>query len=286
MLKKYRCWLISVALVLLSVLATMPAVVLGREVDMDKVKAALLDDPLFLSHLRDRLTASKLDDDHIRSIIRSYLLEHPEMLIEMQDVLMSKNEEAQEQARQDTARIIQDNAAFLFDHERDHVLGNNQGDIKIVEFYDYNCGYCKAAYPKMLTLLEQDKNLSLVMKDLPILGEDSAHAHLIAQAVKKIAPHHYAEFHHKMMILEGRATQASATELALSLGVDAGQLQDTMTQEEIQIELVENSKLAYLLGLNFTPAYIVGQDVIRGAVDNAHMEDVIKQQREAQKRLP
>jgi len=253
--------------------------------DLEQIKADLLNDPLFLGHLRDRLSVETLDDSHIRTIVRSYLLDNPEMLIEMQQVLMEKNDKKQEQSREEAAHIIADNAAFLFDNAEDVILGNEQGDIKIVEFYDYNCGYCKATYPETLKLLEKDKKLSLVMKDFPILGEDSGRAHLVARAFKKQAPQHYRDFHHKMMTLEGRATETSAMDVALSFGIDKQQLLETMTQEDIQTALIENAKFAYLLGLNFTPAYIVGDEVIRGAADNEHMGAVIAEQRESRKEM-
>jgi len=287
-LKKYCCWLFVAALACLPLPAPLlPAhaqaqnVDMAQNIDMQEVKAALLNDPLFLSHLRDRLSVDTLDDEHIRQLVRAYLLDNPEMLIEMQEVLMARNETEQAQNAQDAARIINDNAAFLFDNEADIILGNEQGDIKIVEFYDYNCGYCKASYLEVLRLLEQDGHLSLVMKDFPILGEDSARAHLVARAVKKLTPQHYPSFHHQMMLLEKRATEESALEVALSFGIDRQQLQQTMTLEEIQIDLIDNAKIAYLLGFNFTPAYIVGEETIRGAVDNEHMATVIDRQRQA-----
>jgi len=271
--------LITLALNAALLSPTLP--VRAQDRDIEAVKAALLNDPLFLGHLRDRLSVDTLDDGHIRNVVRTYLLDHPEMLIEMQEALMARNEAAQTETKQQSARIIAENAQFLFENEQDLVLGNAQGDMKIVEFYDYNCGYCKAAYHETLSLLEEDKNLSLVMKDFPILGEDSGQAHLVAQAFKSIAPQHYPQFHHQMMTLDGRATQTSAMEMALSFGVEKQQLLTAMTQEEIQIPLVDNAKIAYLLGFNFTPAYIIGDETIRGATDNSHMAAIIKRQREA-----
>jgi len=271
----------TLALWMFICLAMAPVAARAQNVDIDAIKAALLNDPLFLSHLRDRLSVDTLDDSHIRNVVRTYLLDNPDMLVEMQQMLMAKNEQSEEQSREEAARLIAENAAFLFDNEQDLILGNAKGDIKIVEFYDYNCGYCKAAYLETLDLLKKDKNLSLVMKDFPILGEDSARAHLVAQAVKKQAPQHYPSFHHQMMTLPQRANEAIAMDVALSLGIDKSQVQQAMTQEEIQIVLVENAKFAYLLGLNFTPAYIVGSEVVRGAVNNQQMEAVIAGQREA-----
>jgi len=280
MLKQYRQGLFAI---IMALAFTAPGTVAAQNMNMDEIKAALLNDPLFLSHLRDRLSVETLDDGHIRTVVRAYLLDNPDLLIEMQQVLMARNEAAQAQTQQETAHIIAKHAAFLFDNAQDTVLGNEQGDIKIIEFYDYNCGYCKSTYPNILKLLEEDQNLSLVMKDFPILGEDSGRAHLVAQAFKDIAPQHYRAFHHQMMMMDKRASEASAIEMALSFGVDRQQLLAAMTQEEIQIPLVENAKIAYLLGFNFTPAYIVGDEVIRGAVDNAQMAAVIGAQRETRK---
>jgi len=278
MLKKYRQGLFSV-IVALGFAA--PASVQAQNTDIEQIKAALLDDPLFLSHLRDRLSVETLDDSHIRTVVRAYLLDNPDLLIEMQQVLMARNEAAVSQSQEEAKRIIAENLVPLFENDQDMILGNPQGDIKIVEFYDYNCGYCKSSYPNMLALLEEDKNLSLVMKDFPILGEDSGRAHLIARALKKIAPEHYPDFHHQMMVREGRADEANTIELALSFGVNKQQLLDAMIQEEIQMPLIDNAKIAYQLGFNFTPAYIIGDEIIRGATDNNHMAAVVKQQRQS-----
>jgi len=233
---------------------------------MDAIKQSLLDDMLFLSQLRDRLSAASMDEDNVRTIVRNYLVENPELFLEIQQLLRDRQEISQNEMQQEVADTITQHADFLFHNQDDLVLGNTAGDVTLVEFYDYNCGYCKSSYPGNLDLLEKDGNIKFVMKDYPILGEDSAQAHIVAQAFKKLMPEKYPAFHHEMMTRQTRATWESAIE---------------QTQEEsLQAPLVETAKIAYQLGINFTPAYIVGSEVLRGAVDEATMMAAVNVQRE------
>jgi len=251
----------------------------AEALDHATIKQALLDDPLFLSHLRDRLSASTMDDDHIRLIVRNYLLDNPELLLEVQQALSEKQDGFERERQQEAAQIITENAAFLFDKTDDMILGNAQGNVTIVEFYDYNCGYCKSSYPDNLALLAKDNNIKLVMKDYPILGEDSGQAHLVAHAFKKLMPQHYPAFHHEMMTRNIRATLDSTIELALKYGVNKERLLEAAGEESLQAPLVETSRIAYQLGINFTPAYIIGSEILRGAADQAIIMAAVEAQR-------
>jgi len=247
---------------------------------MDGVKQSLLDDMLFLSQLRDRLSATSMDEDNVRTIVRNYLIENPELFLEIQQILRDRQETSQNEMQQEMAGIITRHADFLFHNQDDLVLGNAEGDVTLVEFYDYNCGYCKSSYPGNLALLEKDKNIKFVMKDYPILGEDSAQAHIVAQAFKKLMPEKYPDFHHEMMTRQTRATWESVIEVALSHGADKELLLEQTQEESLQAPLVETAKIAYQLGINFTPAYIVGTEILRGAVDEATMMAAVNVQRE------
>jgi len=248
--------------------------------DMRAIKQALLDDMLFLSQLRDRLSVASMDEEGVRTIVRNYLIDNPELILEVQQILHDRQEMSQNEMQQEMASTITHNADFLFNNQDDLILGNREGDVTLVEFYDYNCGYCKSSHPGNLALLEKDKNIKLVMKDYPILGEDSARAHIVAQAFKKLMPEKYPAFHHEMMTRQTRATWDSTIEVALSHGADKELLLQTTQEESLQAPLVETAKIAYQLGINFTPAYIVGTEILRGAVDEVSMRAVVSAQRE------
>ena len=134
------------------------------------------------------LPALALDDAQKKEIgefIKEYLVENPEILIDVQEALQKKQEE-QQQAKAQSA--ITDNAKAIFSSPYDIALGNPKGDVTIVEFFDYNCGYCKRALSDMDEVLKEDQNVRFVLKELPILGPDSLAAHMVSAAVRDLAP--------------------------------------------------------------------------------------------------
>jgi protein-disulfide isomerase len=212
------------------------------------------------------LTASALDDaekEEIGQFIREYLIQNPEILFEVQAAYEAKQQIAQrEQARQ----VIAQSREAIFNSPADIVLGNPQGDVTIVEFFDYNCGYCKRAMKDMEEIIANDPNVRFVLKEFPILGEDSVAAHRVSMALKRIAPDKYEEFHLGLLGGHERATEASAMELAKALGVDENALRTTMADESITESFREAYRLADGLGISGTPSYIVGDEAVFGAV--------------------
>ena len=161
--------------------------------------------------------AFALDDaqkEEMGAFIREYLLANPEILQEMQTALQTKQEaEASEKAK---AAIIANKDALTADPQ-DIVLGNPDGDVTIVEFFDYNCGYCKHALEDMNAIIEGDDKVRFVLKEFPILGPDSLAAHRVAMSFRKLMPEKYGEFHRTLLGSDGRATEQSAIDLALKL---------------------------------------------------------------------
>src|ERR1700730_13745661 len=213
-------------------------------------------------------SAQSFSDDQkqaIEGIIKDYLLKHPEVLQEAMSALEKKQQEADaEKAR----TIIKDNNVTLFNSPHQVVLGNPQGDVTMVEFFDYNCGYCKRALPDMMTLLKTDPNIKFVLKEFPVLGEGSVDAAHVAVAVRMQDPSgkKYIEFHQKLLGSRGPADKAHALARSEELGFDMARLEKDMASGEVKATIDENMKLADALGVNGTPSYVVGSELVVGAV--------------------
>jgi protein-disulfide isomerase len=202
----------------------------------------------------------------IEKIVREYLLSHPELL---QDVMveLEKRQTAAEAEKHRNA--VKEHAATIFDSPRQVTLGNPKGDVAIVEFFDYNCGYCKRAMGDMLELIKDDPKLKFVLKEFPVLGEGSVQAAQVAAAVRmndKTGGKKYLEFHQKLLNSRGQADKARALAAAKEAGFDVARIEKDMASDEVRAQLEESMKLAEALGLNGTPSYVVGPDVVVGAV--------------------
>ncbi|PZO80514.1 MAG: disulfide bond formation protein DsbA [Mesorhizobium amorphae] len=204
-----------------------------------------------------------LDRAQVETIIREYLLANPEIMIEVQAELEKKQEAAQRLASVDAIRASK---AEIFDSALDGVIGNPNGKTTVVEFYDYNCGFCRQALPDMQALAASDPDLRVVLKEFPILGPDSQKAHLVSMAFRSLMPEKYGEFHKRLLGSEGRAGEASAIELAVSLGADEAKLREAMEDPAIMAAFQQTYELANRLGINGTPAYVMGDQVVSGAL--------------------
>ena len=201
----------------------------------------------------------------IEKIIREYLIANPQVL---QDVMMEleKRQAAMDSQRQQAA--VRENARDLFSSSRHVVVGNPQGNVTMVEFFDYNCGYCKRAMDDMLTLLKDDPKLKIVLKEFPVLGPGSVEAAQVAVAVRMQDKNgkKYLEFHQKLLGGRGQADKARALAVAKDIGLDMPRLEKDLANAEVKATLQENFKLAESLGLNGTPSYVIGDNVVVGAV--------------------
>ena len=201
----------------------------------------------------------------IEKIIRDYLVTHPEVLQEAIAELDKR------QAAADTAKAkaaVAANAETLFDSSRQVVLGNPKGDVTLVEFFDYNCGFCKGALPTLVDLMKDDTKLKVVLKEFPVLGPGSVEAAKVAVAVRMQdkSGKKYLDFHQKLLGGRGQADKARALAVAKEVGMDMARLEKDMASDEARVSLEESLKLAETLGLNGTPSYVVGDDVVIGAV--------------------
>lgn len=209
-------------------------------------------------------------------IIRDYLIKNPEIMFEVQSALDEKSQKEQDAKLKD---FMAKNAKEIYRAAGSSVAGDPNGDVTVVEFFDYNCGYCKRAMPDMLALLEQDKNLRFVLKEFPVLGQGSVEAAHVATAVNKLAPEKYLDFHKKLLSARGEANKARAMEAAVAVGLDAAKIEAEMKSAEVQASLEEGFGLANGLGLTGTPSYVIGQQVIPGAIGMPKLKDRIAEVR-------
>lgn len=208
----------------------------------------------------------------IEQIVREYLKAHPEAIIEALESFKDQRQAEAEKAAQ--AAIISNRDALLKD-PASPVAGNAKGDVTVVEFFDYRCGYCKKMLPTMQELLKKDGKLRWVFKEFPILGPDSQRAAQAAQAVWAIAPEKYFAFHIAMMEHRGSFDDAAIQKIAAAAGIDGAQLVKAMADPAVKERLDRNIELARQININGTPAFIVGDRLVPGAADTATLQQLI-----------
>jgi len=201
----------------------------------------------------------------IETIIKNYLIAHPEVLEEAMAEL-NKRQAAAETEKHEAS--VAQNSDAIFNSPRGVVLGNKDGDVTFVEFFDYNCGYCKRAMADMLDLLNTDHKLKVVLKEFPVLSEGSVEAAKVAVAVRMQDPSgkKYLDFHQKLLGGRGPADKARAMAAAKDAGLDTARIEKDLTSPEVKATIEENFKLAEDMGLNGTPSYVIGKQIVVGAV--------------------
>jgi protein-disulfide isomerase len=211
----------------------------------------------------DELSAGQRGE--VERIVRDYLIGHPEVLQEAMAEL-EKRQSAADAEKHKTA--IKQYSQSIFSSPRQVVLGNPDGNVTFVEFFDYNCGYCKRAMDDMLTLMKDDPKLKVVLKEFPVLGPGSVEAAQVAVAVRMQdkSGKKYLEFHQKLLSGRGQADKARALAVAKDIGLDMARLEKDLASPEVKATLQESFKIAEALGLNGTPSYVIGDNVVVGAV--------------------
>jgi protein-disulfide isomerase len=204
----------------------------------------------------------KQETAEIEAIVRNYLLKNPEIINEVQTALETKKET---ESKSTQTAFLSKAGPELFNSKNDAIIGNPQGDVTVVEFFDYNCGYCRKALSDMDALVKSDPKVRFVLKELPILGPDSVKAHIVSQAFRKLMPEKYAEFH-RTLLQSGHADEASAIAIAASMGVDEAKLKASMQLAEIGVLFDQNNQMAQGLNITGTPSYVIKDTVIPGAL--------------------
>lgn len=216
--------------------------------------------------------------DAFRAEVRSYLLENPEVLIEAMDVLQSRQDKM---AADNDKTILRDHAAEIFNDANSWVGGNPEGDITVVEFTDYRCGYCRRAYDEVNELIKSDGNIRFVVKEYPILGEQSMLSSQFAIAVRQLyGDDAYHKAHDALITLRAEASVDTMKALAKELGHDADAVAAKMDSAEVKEVIAANHALGELLQINGTPTFIVDQTMVRGYVPLDGMRQIVAQMRE------
>ena len=209
----------------------------------------------------------------LREEIRSYLLEFPEVLYEAIDAYEAKQRE--QQAVADTALILE-NYGEIFNDGVSMVLGNEDAEVFIAEFFDYKCGYCKAAYKDLRKLVAEDDSVAFVLKELPILGEESLRAARYAVAVREIAPAHYLAYHDKLVMENSPLSDMVLKLHASDLGIDIDALEAAIEAEAGVQNLRDTQALARKLNVSGTPGFVVTESILRGYVPYDQMKALLR----------
>lgn len=205
-----------------------------------------------------------------RDEVRAYLMENPEVIMEAVAVLEQREADAQAQSDKD---LVAANADALFDDGHSWVGGNPDGDITLVEFLDYRCGYCKRAHPEVTNLLKEDGNIRFIVKEFPILGEQSVTASRFAIATQQVAGDDaYHAVSEALMAYSGDITEPALRRMAEPLDLPVDDIIAAMGSEEVTAVIEENHALGRALQISGTPSFVMENQMLRGYVPQAEME--------------
>lgn|SRR5579872_1015830 len=206
----------------------------------------------------------------LEGVIHDYLMKHPEVMVE---VLQSAEDKLKSESHDKAAKALIAHRTELLNNPNSPVAGNPQGDVTLVEFFDYRCPYCKQVEPSLEALVGQDRNLRFIYKEFPVLGPDSVTAARAALAARKQGK--YDAFHKAMMALKGQINEAAIYKVAASVGLDADRLKRDMEAPDIGRELKDNMALAQALQIQGTPGFVIGDQIVPGAVELDTLKDMI-----------
>ncbi len=212
----------------------------------------------------------------IGDIVREYLVENPDVIVEVLQILQSRQQVAAQQQQQAATRI---DVATIVDLDLDPILGNPNGSVTMVEFFDYHCPFCKRLSPVIAKLIETDDDLRVVLKEFPIFGDDSVFAARASLASMKQDLYH--EYHQAMLKNRGRLTERTVMKLAKKVGLDVDQLKKDMESPEINATIQANYRIAQQLGIRGTPSFIIGDELVPGALDINTMRRLIQSKRQS-----
>lgn len=210
-------------------------------------------------------TFSDAQRGEIEKIIKDYLVAHPEVLEEASAELDKRKQLAEaEKAKTE----IKNHSEALFNSSRQVTIGNAGGDVTLVEFFDYNCGYCKRGLHDVVKLVETDPKVRVVFKELPILSKGSEEASRVALAAQRQGK--YWELHKAMLGAKGQMNEAAALQIAEKLGLDMTKLKADMASPEVKAEVDKSEALAKKMGVNGTPHFLIGDRAIAGAPEDLY----------------
>jgi protein-disulfide isomerase len=215
------------------------------------------------------VSAQDLSEADVKKLVLETILENPEIVMQAIDILRAKEDQDKEGAQE---QAYLDNEELLKNDPNAPVLGNPDGDVTIVEFFDYNCGYCKRAMVAMQAVLKTDKNLRVVYREFPILSEGSIFAARAALASR--AQGRYEEFHWALMSAQ-TADETSVMKIAEQIGLDVAKLRVDMDAPEVAEHIQTSRDLANAMQFTGTPSFIIGDEIVGGYIPQDVMEEVI-----------
>jgi len=236
---------------------------------------ASADDAAVLPDVTD-LTAT--EREAFGAEVRDYLLENPEVIMEAIQILEERRNQA---AAVEDAELVAQHSQALFEDPHAWVGGNPEGDVTIVEFLDYRCGFCQRAHPIVKELVETDPGIRLIVKEFPILGPDSVAAGRMAMAALDLEPALYEALNDELMSYDGQLDEAAAYRIAGEIGYDIPALKQRAQSDEITARLGETYRLAQALGLQGTPSFVIGNEIVRGFLQMDDMRATVADARAA-----
>jgi protein-disulfide isomerase len=220
---------------------------------------------------------SDAERDAFRAEVRSYLVEHPEVLVEAMNELQSRQEKAAAVADD---QLLVTYKSDIFGDSHSWVGGNPKGDITVVEFMDYRCGYCRKAYQEVEDLVKSDGNIRLIFKEYPILGDDSVTSSRFAIAVLQLhGDAAYKQAHDALISLRGQPDAATLGRLASDLGFEPKPILDKMNAPEVTAVIAKNQDLGVKMQINGTPTFVVQGSMLRGYVPLDAMQQIVAEER-------
>lgn len=209
--------------------------------------------------------------------VRSYILENPELIMEAVSILREREAQAEASADFDLVTV---NAQDIFEDGFSYVGGNPDGDITLVEFMDYRCGYCRKAYDDVEELIASDGNIRLIVKEFPILGDASMASSQFAIAIKQLhGAVAYKNAHDALIALSGEPNEPTLIRLATNLGHDAGELMERMNSDDVLMEIATTRALAQRLQITGTPTFVLQDELVRGYVPLDAMRELVSDKR-------
>ena len=214
--------------------------------------------------------------DALKKLVHDYLMENPGVIAEAIEALRAKEDLAADLAAK---KVLAERKDEIFNDADSPVVGNPKGDVVLVEFFDYRCPYCKAMFEQLFDAVKADGKVKLVLKEFPVLGPDSVIASRAALAAREQKK--YEEFHRAIMRLKEPVTEKVVYKVAGEVGLNVEKLKKDMDDQKIDNILKNNIRLAHDLDISGTPAFIIGDQLIPGAVSTQSLKQLIDQTRKA-----
>lgn len=214
-------------------------------------------------------TFNSAQKEEINALIREYILQNPEIIPEAVEVLRSRQQ----------ASALSRSEDLLYDDGYSFTVGNEDADVTIVEFYDYNCGFCKQVPELFTRLLDEDKNVKIIYKELPILAESSEFASVAAMASMKQGK--FLDFHNALMQNKRQLTEDLVLKIAIEAGIDKDRLIEDMADPEIADNIMQTKYLVRNIGIEGTPGFVIGDQLIAGYIPYEKLKEYIAKARES-----